>query len=184
MIMAIKLGSVGLLPEQPVRAVAAPGCATLPADPSILQPPTRRKRGRNKRLILFDEARDGPRDEWGVALDDDPGQVAASRLAFDRVSEDADPAEIEEDQLRRAALTFVFGRLPYKYRTILTHRFGLNGSDRLTLGEIGRRLHVTGERVREIEAAALRKLQHLVPAKLRAMKMRSIWASLTKRGRA
>ena len=40
-------------------------------------------------------------------------------------------------------------------------RFGLDGEDRQTLAEIGRRLEVSRERVRQVELKALRKLRNL-----------------------
>lgn len=46
-------------------------------------------------------------------------------------------------------------------RTILELRFGLKDDQHYSLQEIGQRLGVTGERIRQIEARALRKLRHL-----------------------
>jgi RNA polymerase primary sigma factor len=46
-------------------------------------------------------------------------------------------------------------------RTILELRFGLKDDHHYSLQEIGQRLGVTGERIRQIEARALRKLRHL-----------------------
>lgn len=46
-------------------------------------------------------------------------------------------------------------------RTILELRFGLKDDQQYSLQEIGQRLGVTGERIRQIEARALRKLRHL-----------------------
>jgi RNA polymerase primary sigma factor len=46
-------------------------------------------------------------------------------------------------------------------RTILELRFGLKDDQPHSLQAIGQRLGVTGERIRQIEARALRKLRHL-----------------------
>lgn len=46
-------------------------------------------------------------------------------------------------------------------RFILELRFGLKDDEHLSLQEIGQRLGVTGERIRQIEARALSKLRHL-----------------------
>jgi len=45
-------------------------------------------------------------------------------------------------------------------RDIIERRFGLNDRPRQLLREIGEEYHVTGERIREIEAKAIRKLRH------------------------
>ncbi|WP_061506239.1 sigma-70 family RNA polymerase sigma factor [Acetobacter malorum] len=53
-------------------------------------------------------------------------------------------------------------------RLVITLRFGLGGSDEATLEDIGLRLGVTRERVRQIEVAAITKLKH--PRRMKAMK--------------
>lgn len=47
-----------------------------------------------------------------------------------------------------------------KERAVLTLRFGLNGHEEHTLEDIGKRFGVQQERIRQIEAKALRKLRH------------------------
>ncbi len=53
-------------------------------------------------------------------------------------------------------------RLPEREATVLRMRFGLDDEEALTLKEIGRRLGLTRERVRQIERDALRKLSEVV----------------------
>jgi RNA polymerase primary sigma factor len=54
----------------------------------------------------------------------------------------------------------ILGTLTARERRVLTLRFGLiDGLDR-TLGDVGQRLGVTRERIRQIERKALRKLRH------------------------
>jgi RNA polymerase primary sigma factor len=65
----------------------------------------------------------------------------------------------------RAELTGVLGDLPDNERTVVRLRFGLEGAEPMTLEEIGRRLGVTRERVRQIEAAALKRLRRLLAAR-------------------
>jgi RNA polymerase primary sigma factor len=55
--------------------------------------------------------------------------------------------------------------LPPKERAILFDRFGLGSETPMTLEAIGRRLGVTRERVRQIEAAALEKLRRRLEAR-------------------
>ena len=50
-------------------------------------------------------------------------------------------------------------------RTVVTHRFGLDGEEPMTLESIGRRIGLTRERVRQIEAAALKRLRALLAAR-------------------
>ena len=52
--------------------------------------------------------------------------------------------------------------LPEKEQTVIVSRFGLDGDEAKTLEEIGRTMGLTRERVRQIEAKAVRKLQHPV----------------------
>jgi RNA polymerase primary sigma factor len=55
-------------------------------------------------------------------------------------------------------------RLDDRERTIVSLRFGLHGDDPMTLKEVGRRLGVTREWVRKIEARAVKKLDGDAPA--------------------
>ena len=65
----------------------------------------------------------------------------------------------------RAELAGVLADLPDNERMVVRRRFGLDGAQPMTLEEIGRRLGVTRERVRQIEAAALKRLRRLLAAR-------------------
>ncbi len=79
------------------------------------------------------------------------------------------PAQLAEDSSRRAALAAALAELPPRERAVLHMRFGLSGADPAPLREIGRRLGLTPERVRQIESAALHRLGRKAPiAALRA----------------
>jgi RNA polymerase primary sigma factor len=65
---------------------------------------------------------------------------------------------VEADEAHQMLLQRMH-RLEKRECTILKLRFGLEGEDRLTLKEIGRRLGVTREWVRKIELRAIRKLR-------------------------
>jgi len=63
----------------------------------------------------------------------------------------------------------VLGTLTPKEEKVLKMRFGVGVDRDHTLEEVGRHLSITRERVRQIEAKALRKLKH--PSRLKALKM-------------
>jgi RNA polymerase primary sigma factor len=65
----------------------------------------------------------------------------------------------------RADLSGVLEDLSDAERRVVTLRFGWNGEDPMTLERIGRRLGLTRERVRQIEAAALKRLRALLTAR-------------------
>jgi RNA polymerase primary sigma factor len=71
------------------------------------------------------------------------------------------PEEEVETSLRSQALTAALAVLPERERRVLVLRYGLEDSDPKTLEEIGRRLGLTRERVRQIEVEALRRLATL-----------------------
>ncbi len=71
-----------------------------------------------------------------------------------------DPIErVEEKQLRESLDDFL-STLKLKEANIVRMRFGIGVPDSLTLEEVGARLNVTRERIRQIEAKALRRLKH------------------------
>jgi RNA polymerase sigma factor (sigma-70 family) len=86
------------------------------------------------------------------------GDVIADRAA--------DPAETMSSLLRRRAdLVSVLDDLAPNERTVLRHRFGLEGDTPETLEAIGARLGLSRARVRQIEGAGLRKLRVLLAAR-------------------
>jgi RNA polymerase primary sigma factor len=68
------------------------------------------------------------------------------------------PEEEVEVSLRSQALTAALGALHERERQVLVLRYGLDDSEPKTLEEIGRRLGLTRERVRQIELESLRRL--------------------------
>src|SRR5262245_2554593 len=80
--------------------------------------------------------------------------------------ESADPNAFLLSLFRqRADLTTVLDDLAENERLVLRRRFGLEGDAPETLETIGRRLNLTRERVRQIEASGLRKLRALLKAR-------------------
>jgi RNA polymerase primary sigma factor len=68
-------------------------------------------------------------------------------------------AELLEQDLT-AQIGRALNRLSPKEQAILRLRFGIGGEEAQTLEEVGRRFALTRERIRQIEAQALRKLRH------------------------
>jgi RNA polymerase primary sigma factor len=70
------------------------------------------------------------------------------------------PAEAASHQLLKEQVEDVLGSLTQRERRVLQLRFGLEDGRSRTLEEVGREFNVTRERIRQIEAKALRKLRH------------------------
>ena len=68
------------------------------------------------------------------------------------------PEETVESHLRRQALLRALCALPAREREVVTLRYGIDGNEPRTLEEIGRKLGLTRERVRQIELDSLRRL--------------------------
>ncbi len=77
------------------------------------------------------------------------------------------PADMTSQTLLREQLHDVLLTLTPREREVLDHRFGLSDGYSRTLEEVGRQFNVTRERIRQIEAKALRKLRH--PTRLRRL---------------
>jgi len=70
------------------------------------------------------------------------------------------PAEAASHQLLKEQVQEVVGTLTPREQKVLVLRFGLEDGRSRTLEEVGREFSVTRERIRQIEAKALRKLRH------------------------
>ena len=70
------------------------------------------------------------------------------------------PAEAAAFTMLKEQLTDVLDTLTPREEKVLRLRFGLDDGRALTLEEVGREFNVTRERIRQIEAKALRKLRH------------------------
>ncbi|MBR1742013.1 MAG: RNA polymerase sigma factor RpoD [Lachnospiraceae bacterium] len=78
------------------------------------------------------------------------------------------PAEAAAFTLLREQLEEVLGTLTEREQKVLKLRFGLEDGRARTLEEVGKEFQVTRERIRQIEAKALRKLRH--PSRSRKLK--------------
>lgn len=72
----------------------------------------------------------------------------------------ATPYELTSQRLLRENIEEVLAALSERESKVLEMRFGLRGAKPMTLEEVGREFGVTRERIRQIEAKALRKLKH------------------------
>jgi RNA polymerase primary sigma factor len=70
------------------------------------------------------------------------------------------PIELASHQLMREQIAEALGKLAERERKIIELRFGLLDGKYRTLEEVGREFGITRERIRQIEAKALRKLRH------------------------
>jgi RNA polymerase primary sigma factor len=78
------------------------------------------------------------------------------------------PPEVASYQLLKDQIDDVLSTLTPRERKILQLRFGLEDGRSRTLEEVGKEFNVTRERIRQIEAKALRKLRH--PTRSRKLK--------------
>lgn len=72
------------------------------------------------------------------------------------------PAEVAASEMLRKRIDDVLKTLTYREREIIKLRYGIGDGYTYTLEEVGRIFKVTRERVRQVEAKAIRKLQHPV----------------------
>ncbi|MDR1535223.1 MAG: RNA polymerase sigma factor RpoD [Planctomycetota bacterium] len=72
------------------------------------------------------------------------------------------PMNMASNEMLKDKIGSVLQSLTYREREIIKLRYGIGDDYTYTLEEVGRKFNVTRERVRQIEAKALRKLQHPV----------------------
>ena len=77
------------------------------------------------------------------------------------------PDSVPEGDLRES-LHAAMQDLPERERSILNRRFGLDGQEPVTLGEIATDMGITAERVRQLQNAAISRLQK--PGKIQQLK--------------
>ena len=96
-----------------------------------------------------------------VSLDTPIGEEEDSHLGdFIPDDEAQAPADAASQQLLKEALDDVLKTLTPREAEVLRQRFGLRDGHAKTLEEVGEEFKVTRERIRQIEAKALRKLRH------------------------
>jgi len=115
-----------------------------------------------KWLVLRDMA---PVHERAISLDSAAAEAEASITPSD-----AEAAPQPFDELRAkflcADLNRALATLDVRERTILRLRFGLGGREPLRLVDVGNRLGLTAERIRQLQAQALAKLRRTSAARI------------------
>ena len=96
-----------------------------------------------------------------VSLETPIGEEEDSHLG-DFIPDDDAPAPVDAAafMLLKEQLSEVLDTLTYRERRVLSLRFGLEDGRARTPEEVGKEFNVTRERIRQIEAKALRKLRH------------------------
>lgn len=96
-----------------------------------------------------------------VSLETPIGEEEDSHLGDFIQDEDAsEPSEVASYTLLKEQLVEVLSTLTPREEKVLKLRFGIEDGRTRTLEEVGKEFHVTRERIRQIEAKALRKLRH------------------------
>jgi RNA polymerase primary sigma factor len=141
--------------------------------------------GRTRRELIQQLGRDPSPDEIGRVLKMKPDKVEeVQRLERETVSLEApigdtdaslgdfieddetpQPDEVAADVMVRQDIRNILDGLPERERRILELRFGLTGEEPMTLEDVGKRLGVTRERIRQMELKTLRRLQSFRLAK-------------------
>lgn len=104
-----------------------------------------------------------------VSLETPIGEEEDSHLGDFIPDNDAPaPADAASHTMLREQLSDVLSTLTPREANVLKLRFGLEDGRSRTLEEVGKEFNVTRERIRQIEAKALRKLRH--PSRSRKLK--------------
>lgn len=97
-----------------------------------------------------------------VSLNTPVGDDDGDTMLIDMLADDSEGPEdaVEQSALHDALVAVMDRVLSDKERQVINLRMGLNGGPCMTLEQVGKELHVTRERIRQIEAKALRKLKN------------------------
>ncbi len=135
---------------------------------------------RTSRKLMQELGRDPSPEEIGKAMEISPSKVREilkiaqgttsleapvgdeeDSLLGDFIADTApSPYDTASKQLLKDNIREVLETLSPREARVLVYRFGLEGGKPMTLEEVGKKFGVTRERIRQIEAKALRKLKH------------------------
>ena len=143
---------MGLLEPQETYAIQAAWATNQAIDPS-LERKMRRAAGKVRRIIRISQE--------PMSLEMPVGQEESSMLS-DFIEDETivGPVDAASNQLLKEQVQLSLDALSEREREVLEMRFGLRDGQSHTLEEVGQFFGVTRERIRQIEAKALRKLRH------------------------
>jgi RNA polymerase primary sigma factor len=99
--------------------------------------------------------------QFPLSLESPVGENGEAHLGdFIEDTRSVAPADTASRQLLKEEIAAALSELTPREQRVLVLRFGLEDGRARTLGEVGVEFHVTRERIRQIEAKALRKLRH------------------------
>ncbi len=141
-----------LLPPEDKRAIEEAKTEGLALDPA-LERKLRRAAAKVRRIMRVSQE--------PMSLETPIGTEENSYLG-DFIEDETEPGPVDaaSRQLLREHMKDVLDSLSDRERVVLEMRFGLKDGKGLTLEEVGQKFGVTRERIRQIEAKALRKLRH------------------------
>ena len=106
-----------------------------------------------------DQTNEGLNSKEWLNFSDQPADADAVKNLF-RDAEWMSPDDYASNELLKDELNEVLLELTDREEKVLRLRFGLDDGRTRTLEEVGKEFNVTRERIRQIEAKALRKLKH------------------------
>lgn len=98
-------------------------------------------------------------EQFPLSLEQPYGDDDSATLEGIVPTQDQTPVEYAEQKDREALIEEAVSTLPPKQQYVIVRRFGLHGFNEMTLEEIGKEMKLTRERVRQLEAMALQRLQ-------------------------
>jgi RNA polymerase primary sigma factor len=142
----------GFLADEDVQIIARARAENLPLDPEV----QRRWIWATAKVQRILQSAEEP-----VSLERPVGDEESSQLGdFIEDDEALEPMDAAAREMLREQLQSALGALSERERQVLELRFGLIDGKDHTLEEVSRYFNVTRERIRQIEAKALRKLRH------------------------
>ena len=117
-------------------------------------------RARPKDVVLMMKAMRGRDLSLDAPLDEDGGATFVDRVESHGMSPEEEAAEKQDAAYRKALLDEAISKLGEREQKIIRLRHC--GEDQLTLRQVGEALGISRERVRQLEAQALRKLRSVV----------------------